>query len=366
MTVTATLADGYAWGTLPAGVDVGRRDDGDVHGRRWSAASCDEVTPVAPTVTQAVCRGWGVGAADVDVAGDDRWDHLHDVILTGRTCRGQQVTVTATLDDAGVGWPATLTPMGWTRRGPTTATYPVTFIWTACVPAVPVDPVVTQATCANGVVTVPTVVPAASAGGHYALDPAGSVDAGHGGLRGDGDGDVGRWLRRGGRRGVDVCRRDDGDVHGRCWSAASCDEVTPVAPTVTQAVCRGWGVGAADVDVAGDDRWDHLYDVILTGPYVPVQRVDGDGDVDDAGVGVAAQSCPRGGRDASDDGDVSGDVHLDGVCAGGSGGSDGDAGDVYRWCGDGADGGAGGGAGGGHLRARSGWVRMIRHRGLRR
>ena len=34
----------------------------------------------------------------------------------------QVVTVTATLTDAGVGWPATL-PAGWTETGSTTATY---------------------------------------------------------------------------------------------------------------------------------------------------------------------------------------------------------------------------------------------------
>ena len=51
--------------------------------------------------------------------------------------------------------------------------------WRRVLPVVPVDPTVTQATCVDGVVTVPTVVPAtAPAGVTYALDPPGPYDPG--------------------------------------------------------------------------------------------------------------------------------------------------------------------------------------------
>ena len=55
VTVTATLSDGLKWGTILAAVDVGRPDDGDDR-VEFTGTTCDEVTPVAPTVTQAVCR----------------------------------------------------------------------------------------------------------------------------------------------------------------------------------------------------------------------------------------------------------------------------------------------------------------------
>ena len=101
MTVTATLADGLAWGTLPAGwIEVNPTTA--TFAVSWSAASCEEVTPVGPTVTRRVCRG-GVLAPTLDV-GADRRDHLQ------RRCRSpypplQTVVVTATLDDAEDVWP---------------------------------------------------------------------------------------------------------------------------------------------------------------------------------------------------------------------------------------------------------------------
>ena len=78
-------------------------------------------------------------------------------------CR-RSVTVTATLTGAGVGWPATL-PDGWTETSPTTATFTVTLRPRSCTPVLPVDPTVTQATCAAGEVTVPTVRAGVDSGG---------------------------------------------------------------------------------------------------------------------------------------------------------------------------------------------------------
>ena len=56
-----------------------------------------------------------------------------------RHTAGETVVVTATLDDAGVGWPDPL-PDGWTEVDATTATYEVTFADVACTPVAPVDP----------------------------------------------------------------------------------------------------------------------------------------------------------------------------------------------------------------------------------
>ena len=87
---------------------------------------------------------------------------------------GDQVVVTATLS-AGYVWVSPL-PDGWLPGDPaaTKATYTVTLDPAPCMPVVPMDPTVAQATCTNGVVTVPTVMPAPSPTGvTYALDPPG-------------------------------------------------------------------------------------------------------------------------------------------------------------------------------------------------
>ena len=56
VTVTATLADGFAWDDPPPdGWAVRSTGDGDVHRRAGRARRVTEVTPVAPTVVEAVC-----------------------------------------------------------------------------------------------------------------------------------------------------------------------------------------------------------------------------------------------------------------------------------------------------------------------
>ena len=90
--------------------------------------------------------------------------------------------MTATLDDAGVGWPDDVAD-GWTETGPTTATYPVLF-GRVVYPVPPTDPEVAQATCTDGEVTVPTVELASSRrGSPMWLDPAGPYDATDGDAR---------------------------------------------------------------------------------------------------------------------------------------------------------------------------------------
>ena len=68
MTVTATVADGFGWGQLPDGwTQV------DPATATWTVtlpaeSSCEQVTPVAPTVTQAVCVGGVVTAPTLTLA----------------------------------------------------------------------------------------------------------------------------------------------------------------------------------------------------------------------------------------------------------------------------------------------------------
>ena len=85
---------------------------------------------------------------------------------------GQTIVVTATLDDAGVAWPDPLPP-GWTETSDTTATYPHTFDDVTCTPVLPVDPVVVDGSCTNGVVTAATMELAATPDSYTSLIPLG-------------------------------------------------------------------------------------------------------------------------------------------------------------------------------------------------
>ena len=169
------------------------------------------------------------------------------------------MTVTATL--AARGWVAGDDAAGVdARRRRRRRRITVTFEAVSCTPVTPVDPTVMQATCAAGVVTVPTITPATTpAGSPTWLDPAGpyvgTVDD-----DGDGDGDVGGRVGVGDADagGVDAGQSDDGDGSRSTLVGASCTcGDAGGADGDAGGVCR-WGVDGADVDVADDDG-DHLY-----------------------------------------------------------------------------------------------------------
>ncbi len=66
-------------------------------------------------------------------------------------------------------------PAGWTETSATTATFEVTFDDVTCTPVAPADPAVTQATCANGAVTVPEITLPETPGVVYVVEPVGAV-----------------------------------------------------------------------------------------------------------------------------------------------------------------------------------------------
>ena len=72
--------------------------------------------------------------------------------MTGSTT--VEVTITATLTD-GFEWGTIATP--WERVDDTTATLTVTLAPASCAEAAPVEPTITQAVCASGAVSVPTL-----------------------------------------------------------------------------------------------------------------------------------------------------------------------------------------------------------------
>ena len=165
--------------------------------------------------------------------------------------------MTATLAPEGVAWPDPL-PDGWTETSDTTATFTVILPAVACMPVQPVAPTVTQASCVDGVVTVPTVVLATTPQGvSYVADPQppydGTVD-----YAGDDHGDVGRRVRMGQRCPIGWDETDPATAMFVVeLQGTTCAEATPVLPTVVPAVCVERRGDVAH-DHAADDRQHHL------------------------------------------------------------------------------------------------------------
>ena len=153
VTVTAVVRDGYAWGSMPPAwtqLDSSRAS----YSLTLTAASCTEVVPVTPKVTQALCREGVVTAPTLTTPTTDGITYA--VEPSGSWLPGSTATVTATLGATEVGWPDKL-PAGWVETSPTTASYTVVFDPMSCQVVVPVEPTVTHATCAGGVVQAPTI-----------------------------------------------------------------------------------------------------------------------------------------------------------------------------------------------------------------
>ena len=246
--VTATVADGFAWGQETSSwVQVNARTA--TFAVTLVAASCTQVTPAPPAVTQAVCANGVVSPPSLVLATSDKITYSVDPLNGFRP--GSTATVTATLNAAGVGWPAQL-PTGWTKVDNTTATHTVTFRDVKCTPVVPVAPAVTQATCANGVVTPPTIVLAQTTGVSYVPEPSGPYVGSKP--------TIVRILATLGE-GFEWGQLPEGWAPVDATSAAflvtlnasSCTQVDPVVPSVTQAVCAAGVVSAPSLTLGVTD-----------------------------------------------------------------------------------------------------------------
>ena len=91
---------------------------------------------MAPSVTEAVCTGGVLVPPTLSWRTTDRITYTVDA--DPPYVPNQTVVVTATLEEAGVGWPDEL-PSGWTETGPTTATFTVQFALVVCVSVLPHD-----------------------------------------------------------------------------------------------------------------------------------------------------------------------------------------------------------------------------------
>ena len=248
------------WGQMPAGwtqVDlVTARFTVNLVG-----VTCDEVTPVAPTVVPAQCVDGATTPHSVTTPTTTGITYTLNPpgVPAGRYpgSPALSVTVTATLAANGVGWAASL-PAGWTLVDATTATFTVDLPAVTCTPVQPVSPTVTQATCRSGVVTQPTVVLATTPPGvSYVRTPQGPYS---------GTVDTAVTVRATLADGFAWGQMPDGWVQVDLVTAqftvnlagTTCAAVTPVGPTVRSAVCVGGGRDDAHRH-AGDHRPDHLH-----------------------------------------------------------------------------------------------------------
>ena len=265
VTVTATLGAGFAWvAPLPTGwVEVNPTTA--TFAVTLTAASCTPATPVAPVVVQATCTNGVVTAPTIT---PDSTTSVAYTLAPPGPYDGSvttAVTVTATLG-AGFAWARPL-PTGWVEVNPTTATFAVTLTAASCVPVAPVAPAVTQAACVGGVVTAPTVTPATAPDGvSYSVAPAGpyvgnvttavTVTATLGaGLA---------WARPLPAGWVEV--NPTTATFAVTLTAASCEPVEPVAPTVSQAACVG-GVVTEPTITPATGPTGVSYSVDPGGPY---------------------------------------------------------------------------------------------------
>ncbi|WP_144882193.1 LPXTG cell wall anchor domain-containing protein, partial [Isoptericola variabilis] len=267
VTITATLApEGVEWGDLTGTGWTPTSTTTATFSITFLTVECEEVTPVAPTVTPAVCVG-GEFTAPTLTLPDDTAQVSYEVSAPEPYSIGQTVTVTATLAPTGVAWPDEL-PAGWIEQTPTTATFSVTFTGEDCVPVLPAVPQVTEAVCVGGQLTPPQLdVPEdtevityeADADPVYAPGQTVVVTAT---LIADGV----EW----------------GDLESAGWERVSatvatftvvfaeveCEEVMPIAPTVEQSECVA-GKATEPMLTLATGPEGVTYEVDIEAPYEP-------------------------------------------------------------------------------------------------
>ncbi|MGC4108739.1 MAG: hypothetical protein QM753_20645 [Thermomicrobiales bacterium] len=233
-TVTATLAGGYTWGTLPTGWTL-NQDNTATYNGTVDLNPCTPVVPVNPAVTQGVCTGGAVVPPSVVPATTAGITYT----VNGTVAPGETVTVIATLNN-GSTW-GTL-PTGWTENDNGTASFSVTLDEVNCTPVIPVAPATTDGSCLGGEWTAPTVTPATTTGIVYT---GGTVDLVTGAYTVTAtllDGNSWGTLPTGWTRVSNSVATFSGTV-----VLNHCTPVVPVAPAITQAVCTGGELTAPSV-----------------------------------------------------------------------------------------------------------------------
>ncbi len=174
--VTATLdAKGVGW---PAELPEGWTETSDTVARftvEFDAVECTPVSPVAPTVTQATCTAGAVTAPTISVG--NTTGIVYEVAPTGPYdgAATTEVIVRAILAN---GYSLGQLPDRWEELGPGRARFVVVLTGASCRVVAPVAPALTQAKCAGGVVTTPTLTLATTDGITYAAAPQGPYTQG--------------------------------------------------------------------------------------------------------------------------------------------------------------------------------------------
>ncbi len=220
---------------------------------------CKNITvlPVAPSLTQATCVDGAVVPPHVTPATLPLGVHYTvSPAVLGDGTTDVPVTVTATLV---LGYEWGPMPAGWIQVDATKATWTGLLTGTTCSEVRPVDPDVTQARCALGVLNPPTLTPVPTDNITYTVNPEGPYRAGDTVTvtatlaQGFAWPDVlpPLWIETSATTATFMVTFDD----------VSCIEVTPVRPQVAQATCAN-GVVVPPLVTTDDTDDGVLYAVI--------------------------------------------------------------------------------------------------------
>jgi len=229
-TVTATIdIDGVEWGDLTGWVETSPTTA--TYTRTIEANECDEIDPVAPTISGNTCIAGVFTPPSVNLPTAPAG--ISYVLTTAPTAGNNWTyTVTATIDIDGVEW-GDLT--GWVETSPTTATYTEEIDANECEEIAPVAPIVTDNACIAGVFNPPVVhlastpdgisyelTTAPTAGNNWTYTVTATID-----INGVEWGDLTGWVET----------SPTTATYTRTIEANECEEIAPVAPTISGNTC---------------------------------------------------------------------------------------------------------------------------------
>lgn len=255
VTVTATLGSGFTWeNTSVSGWTF--TDTNATFTVLLDDPECTTVSPVLPTLTQAVCEGGVVSRLQVAIPADEEGISY---IKSGEEVSGGTVTVVARLAD-GFAW-ADTSLEGWTFT-PTIATLVVELDPVECAGVLPILPVVAQGCCDLGVLNLPeTSIVSTSNGVTYSSSgdavPGGTVVY---------TATLQPGFQWSGEAFDDWVFGTSTATYAVTFEPIDCIEVAPIQPPVTQAACA-FGSVTSPVVILSEDTSAVTY--VVSGSQVP-------------------------------------------------------------------------------------------------
>ncbi|MCC6703394.1 MAG: hypothetical protein IT334_00870, partial [Thermomicrobiales bacterium] len=242
-TVTATIdIDGVEWGDLSGWVETSPTTA--TYTRTVEANECEEIAPVAPTISDNTCLAGVFTLPKVDLPSGPAG--ISYVLTTPPSKENNWTyTITATIDIDGVEW-GNLT--GWVETSPTVATYTRTIEANECEEIAPVAPIVVDNTCIAGVFTPPRVSMSAlpdgisyalttppTAGNNWTYTVTATID-----VNGVEWGNLTGWIETSATTAT----------YTRTIEVNDCAPIAPVAPTISGNTCLAGVFTPPSVDVA--------------------------------------------------------------------------------------------------------------------